>query len=246
MTLALVLALVAGGTAYFYLRDVQSRAYQNAKLTRVYVVENPIPRGTPYATMVSGNFVKQAEIPNQFKPLDAVTDLATLQGEVAISNLTQGQVLSSDLFVSQTTAASTTTGAIPKGDVAISVSVGSVQDVAGLVQPGDLVDVLIEVNGTSERFLYQNALVLAVGTTVAVPANSSSQVASSPSSATLVTSGLVTFAVPPAAAARLAFIQSGGGGAGSLYLALVPPNNKPQRQPPVNGGNLIPATLTPG
>ena len=245
MTLALVLALVAGGTSYIYLRGVQSRAYQNAKLTRVYVVENPIPRGTPYSTIVSGNFVKQSQIPNQFKPIDAVTDLATLQSEVAIANLTPGQVLSAGLFASQTAAASTTVGAIPKGDIAITVSVGSVQDVAGLVQPGDLVDVLIELNGTSERFLYQNALVLAVGTTVAVPANSSSQVAAASPAGTLVTSGLITFAVPPAAAARLAFVQSGGGGAGSLYLALVPPNNKPQRQPTINSGNLMPATVTP-
>ena len=247
MTLALVLAVVAGTASYLYLRDVQNRAYQNAKLTKVYVVVGEISRGSLASAVISANLVKQAQIPNQFRPQDAVTDLASIQGEVAIATLTPGEVLASSLFVAPSAASTTTAEAIPKGDVAISVSVGTVQDVAGLVQPGDLVDVLVEVNSNSERFLFQNAAVLAVGTTVAMPASVAPQIASStPTTAPPpASSGLITFAVPPVAAARLAFIQSGGGGAGSLYLALVPPGNKPQAQPVINAGNLIPATLTP-
>jgi len=248
VAVAIVLALVAGGASYLYLHNVQQRAYGNAKLTTVYVVQNPIVRGTPGATVVSSNLVKQSQIPVQFKPADAVTDLATLQGEVAVADLTPGEVLSSNLFTAPSAAASTTAAAIPKGDLAVTVSVGDVQDVAGLVQPGDLVDVLVNINGKTERFLYQNAIVLAVGTTVSTPTGSAPQVASStPTTAPApVTSGLITFAVPPVAAERLAFIQSGGGGVISqLYLALVPINNKPQAQPAVDVGNLIPATITP-
>lgn len=227
---------------------MQARAYHNATLTTVYVVEGTIPRGTPAATAVSDNLVKQAKIPEQFRPVDAVTDLATVQGEVAVANLVPGEVLSSSLFVSPASALSSTAAAIPKGDVAITVSVGNVQQVAGLVQPGDLVDVLVLMNGKEERFLYQNARVLAIGTSVATSTNGAPQVASAtPTTAPVAASGLVTFAVPPVAAERFAFIQSGGGGAASdLYLALVPPKNHPKRQPPVAIGDLIPANVTPG
>lgn len=243
MILAVVLALVAGGAAYYYLHDVQARAYKNATLTPVYVVEKPIAQGTPAADVVSKGLVKKSQIPQQFKPADAVLDLATIQGEIAVANLTPGEVLTNGLFVGPAAASNTVPAAIPKGDIAITVSVGSVQSVAGLVQPGDLVDILVQLNSGSEHFLYQNAHVLAVGTSVAMPQSNGSTAASGTGGG----SGLITFAVPPVAAERLALIQSGGGNVagGSLYLALVPRHNKPHHQPPVNAGNLIPASVTP-
>lgn len=228
---------------------MQARAYHNAALTTVYVVEGTIPQGTPAATAVSDNLVKQAKIPQQFKPANAVTDLATVQGEVAVADLTSGEVLSSSLFVSPASALSTAAAAIPKGDVAVTVSVNSnVQEVAGLVQPGDQVDVLVLMSGKEERFLYQNARVLAIGTSVATSTNGAPQVASAtPTTTPVQASDLVTFAVPPVAAERLAFVESGGGGVASdLYLALVPPHSRARREPPIAVGDLIPASVTPG
>ncbi len=240
---------MAGGAAYFYLRDVQNRAYHNAALTTVYVVQGNIPRGTPAATAVSESLLKQAKIPEQVKPSDAVTDLATIQGEVAVTNLVPGEALSASMFVSPAAAVSSAAQAIPKGDVAITVSVASsVQEVAGLVAPGDLVDIMVLYHRKLERFLYQNARVLAVGTNVAAPTTAAPQVASSTATTAppVATSTLVTFAVSPVAAERLAFIQSGGGGQVSqLYLALVAPTNKPRPQPPIGAANVIPIYLTP-
>jgi pilus assembly protein CpaB len=157
-------------------------------------------------------------------------------------------VVSAGLFVSPTATASGPAIGIPKGDVAVTVSVSAVQDVAGLVQPGDLVDILVLFQNKTERYLYQNAQVLAVGTTVAAEAGPPTQTVSATSTTTApaVSNGLITFVVPPDAAARLAFIQSGGGGvAGSLYLTLVSPGNRPSAQAPVTSGDLIPATLSP-
>lgn len=250
VAVALVLALVAGGAAYLYLRNVQARAYHNAKLTHVYVATQNIARGTSAALLVSDGLVKQAEIPEQFKPVDAVTDLATLQGQVAEANLAPGEVLASGLFTSPVAAYSTASAAIPKGDVAITVSVDPVHDVAGLVQPGDEVDVMVEINNHTERFLYQDVPVLAVGSTVSQPTSAAPAVASATPTTTPPASsgsGLITFAVPPPAAERIAFAESGGGGvSGSLYLALVPPNNHPKAQPAISHGNFIPARVTPG
>lgn len=241
---------MAGGAAYFYLRDVQNRAYHNAALTTVYVVQGNIPRGTPAASVVSQNLLKQAKIPQQVKPSDAVTDLAAIQGEVASTNLVAGEALSASMFISPAQAVSSAAQAIPKGDVAVTVTVGSsVQMVSGFITPGDLVDIFVLDHGTTERFLYQNVKILAIGTNLAVPTAAAPQVASTSGASTgpaVSTSTEITFAVPPIAAERLAFIQSGGGGAvAQFYLALVPPKNRPQFVPPVNAGNVIPVSLTP-
>ena len=75
----------------------------------------------------------------------------------------------SGMFQSPDTIASVAAETVPQGDVAISVSVDQVHGVAGLIQPGDKVDILIDVNGSQETYLYQAVPVLAVGTTL-VPA----------------------------------------------------------------------------
>ncbi len=240
---ALLLAVVAGGASYLYLHDVQKRAYNNAALVPVYTVAGPIAKGTSGQIVVSKGLVKRGEIPQQFLPADAVTDLATIRNEIAVANLSSGQVLVSDEFASPAVAASTASQAIPKGDVAITVSIDAMHAVAGMLQPGDEVDILVEMSG-AERFLYQNVPILAIGSSFASGAVAAAS--TPPSTAATSGSGLITFAVPPAAAQRIALAQSGGGGvSGSLYLALVPPGNKPVSTPPVNGTSLIPATLTP-
>jgi pilus assembly protein CpaB len=197
--------------------------------------------------VITGNLVKRGEIPQQYVPSDAITDLASIRNDVAATDLVAGQILESDLFVSPTSrvAASATAQAIPKGDVAISVSVDAVHGVAGLIRPGDLVDILIQASPGVEQFLYQNVDVLAVGTSVApsgvATAQSSTPTTTPPASG----SGLLTLALPADAAARIALAQSGGV-TGSLYLALVPPGSAASQMAPIDHSNLIPAALTPG
>lgn len=244
---ALILALVAGLASYSYLHDVQSRAYHNAKLVKVYTVSGPIPKGTTGTAVISKGLVKRGQIPQQFLPSDAVTDLASIRNDVTATNLAPGQILSSSLFQTPAEAAATSTPAqaIPKGDVAITVAVDAVHGVAGLIRPGDQVDILVQTTTGTEQFLYQNVDVLAVGTSMANgvtttgAANTTSSTAPSSAGA-----GLITFAVPANAAQHIALAQSGGA-TGSLYLALVPPGNNATAEPAINEASLIPASVTP-
>ena len=218
-------------------------------MTTVYVATAPIPRGSSGATILSQGLVKQAQIPTQFRPADALEDLAAIRSEVTAANLSTGAVLSSGLFLSPSVnpASSTVAAAIPKGDVAISVSVDPVHGVAGMVQPGDLVDLLVETGG-SEQFLYQNVQVLAVGTALYPLSRPTTIGVTSPPTtvAPAGNQGLITFALPPDAAQRIALVQSGGGGVtGSLYLALVPPGNNPSQVAPLASQNLIPVNPAP-
>lgn len=242
--LALVLAAGAAGTSWAYLNSVQTRAYHGAKLTSVYVVSGPVPQGTTGAALA--HLIKKGEIPTQYRPADAITDLATIQGEQTLTNLTTGEVLSSGLFATPShTTATGPAAAIPTGDVAITVSVDPVHGVAGLIEAGDQVDVLVSINTNTERFLYQNVPVLAVGSQLASTATDSTVDPPSTTAAT-PTSSLITFAVPPAAAERIALAESDGAGVtGSLYLALVAPGEHASATGAVGPNNLIPANLSP-
>ena len=237
--IAVLLGAAAGGASYAYLHSVQQRAYHNAALTQVYEVKGAISKGTTGAAAIAAGQVVKAQIPTQFRPADAVSDLASIRGEVAVANLTNGQVISSGLFVAQIVAAGTAAQAVPAGDVAISLSLDSVHSVAGLVQPGDLVDLLIQRPDGSEDALYQNVLVLAIGSTVA-----GTQTAAASTTATN-TSNLFTFAVPLDAAARLALVAANADGTSNLYLALVAPNSPPSQFRGLAPKDLLPSGPTP-
>lgn len=239
VAIALVLGLAAGGASYAYLHSVQQRAYHNAKLTDVYVAKGIISHGVSGAAAISAGLIVKAQMPQQFRPTSAVTDLATIRNELALADITSGQVISSTLFAPPIVTAGTTAQAIPAGDVAITISVDQVHGVAGLVQPGDQVDLLVQ-QPNQEALLYQNVPVLAIGSTVVQ--HGSSSATGTPAAA--ASSSLVTFAVPLDAAARIAFIESGGG-ATNFYMALVPPGNQPQPFTNVTPQNLFSAGPTP-
>jgi len=124
--------------------------------------------------------------------------------------------------------------ALAPGDVAVTVSVTQAHGVAGLIAPGDKVDVLADI-GAQESYLYQGVPVLAVGTTLAT------------STATTLPGAqatfLVTLAVPPAARAVLADSTSGGVN-GGVYLALDANGNAPVSGTTITGSNLIPGMTT--
>lgn len=264
VAVALVLGVVAGGAAYAFLHNVQQRAYNGAKLADVYVASGTIPKGATGAAAVGAGLITKTQIPAKFRPAGTVTDLAAIQGQVATADIPSGQVVVGGLFASPAAVAGTAAQTIPKGDVAITVSVDPVHGVAGLPQPGDQVDILVSLNhGLQEAFLYQNVPVLAVGTALAnrptqatataattgaggqAGGQAGNQAAAS-APAPAPSSNLVTFAVPPEAAARIAFAQEGGGGVDGIYLALVPPGNAPVAPPAIGSANVIPASRVPG
>jgi Flp pilus assembly protein CpaB len=202
---------------------------------------------------IDQGYVKSEQIPTRFRPSNAVQDLALLRGKEAVATIPAGQVVVEGLFVSPSTQSGTVAGGIPPGEVAVTISVDPVHEVGGLVQPGDQVDIMIELSGGArgagvEQFLYQNVRVYAVGTELAARQSSATVAnSSSTTSAPTANSNLVTVVVPPDAAERIALAEEGGGGvtAGSIYLALVPPGTHAQNVPPIDGSNLMPPTNTP-
>lgn len=248
-TLIVVAAVIAGLLAAFtvvrYLSTTDQRAFDNAELVKVFVVKDTIPRDYPAERAIEEERIAVGEIPRRFRPPTALTRLDDIRGLVAISELSPNQVVVKGQFVDPRVAQRTFSQRIPAGQVAITVSVDQVRGVAGLLVPGDRVNIFVSEGG-SERLLYQNVSVIAVGSSTApLPGEQPAQPgqpAGGTQAAAPTNSNLITFSVPPEAAQRIAYAVQHTGG---IYLALVPNDNVPVVIPPVNGGNLFDGGLTP-
>ena len=218
---AVVVAVVAAVAIYSYLNNVQNRAYHNAKLVKVFRVAKDIKKGLPGEQAVDGSFVKSDDIPQKFRPTTALTDLSA------------GQVVVDGMFVEPRIATVSFAQRIPAGQVAITMSFDNVHGVAGLIVPGDKVNMLAKAPD-GERFLFQNVNVLAIGSTPALQPGETTATTAAPA----VLNGPITFAVPPLAAEKLALVTD-------VYLTLVPPDNQPTPVPPANTGNLFTGPPTP-
>ena len=125
------------------------------------------------------------------------------------------------MFVDQATAFVTFSERIPVDQVAVTVSVDQVHGVAGLLVPGDKVNLMVVLDpqaaalaaapgapkapaaegangGATVRYLYQNVEVLAIGQPAAA------DVGATEAARRTAGSGLITFNVPPDAAQRIA------------------------------------------
>ena len=246
VAVAVAVGVVASVLSYVFLNNAQNNAYHNAKLVNAYVIAKPVPRTLSGSDAVSGGYLQQKKVPAEFRPAAAVTNLASIRDEAANTNLPVGEIVVNGMFVSADTIASVAAETVPSGDVAISVSVDQVHAVAGLIKPGDKVDILLDLNGNQETYLYQQVPVLAVGTTL-VPAPGTAPSGVQTTATATTTSNVITFAVTPDAAARIALAQSDGGGVtGGIYLALEAAGNPPASPTTITGSNLIPATTNAG
>ncbi|MGE0881438.1 MAG: Flp pilus assembly protein CpaB [Acidimicrobiia bacterium] len=254
-TLILIAAVLIGAigawSVYSYVNGIEDRAYNNAKLVEVWVVKQNISANTQGEQVLGDKLIQKGEVPQQYRPTTALTDLSSIAGKVAKYDLAPNQVLVQGMFVDKTQAVSTVADRIPAGQVAVSVNLDQVHAAANFPQAGDRVNLLVSLDATQAasagisnapgatgnatnaakdstggaiRFLYQNVEILAVGPTAEGAANGST---------TAAASGLITFVVPPDAAQRIALVGS------SLYLTLVPKNYVPVDLPGVDYRNLF-------
>jgi pilus assembly protein CpaB len=228
---AVVIAAVAGLGAFNYLSTVQDRANKDAVLVKVYVVKKDIPKALGGDQALAGDFIKADKIQAKFRPATAVSNLDTIRGKVALTNLSANQVLVDGQFVEPRVAQLTNSQRITKNRVGVTISVDQIHGVAGLLVPGDKVDLMIlDPQNQKYTMLYQNAEILFIGTQAA-PQPGETQAATNPGS------NLITFDVPPQAAAKIAFVQAHQDY--SLYLTLVPPDNVAANIPAVGAQDLL-------
>ncbi|QXC61684.1 Flp pilus assembly protein CpaB [Aquihabitans sp. G128] len=275
-TLILAAAIVIGALASFlvwnYVNGVQDEAYSNAEQVPVYLVKQAVPRGTP--GLQAQAYIAKENIPRKFKPGNAITNIEDITGKIAVSDLVPNQVVVADMFVDASDPAARASFSEKlarirnKDQVAVTISLDQVRGVAGLIAPGDFVNIMVtqvvQVGNTSDgatsadtsnesgdrlfaqqaRFLYQKVEVLAVGQTAVPEAGATTDTAADAAAAAATNSGMITVIVPTKAAQYIASVPPE-----QLYLVLVARDYKPVAQDPIDLNALLPgedpSQLTP-
>ena len=244
---AIAIAAVAAVANILYLNGVQDRANNHARLLKVYVVNKDIAKGTAGETAISQGYIKSGNIPSQYRPATALTDINQIKGKVALTDLATGQVIVDGQFVEPVAAQVTFSQRIPAGQVAVSMAVDSLHAVDNFLVPGDKVDMIVPCAPTKptpapagsisptgvQTFYWQNVTILAIGSATA-PQPGQTQAVTNPGA------GVYTFSLPPAAAQRLLMLA----GSCAPTFALVPPDNQPAQIPPMDPGTFWNTGLT--
>lgn len=237
---AVALAAVAAFATWRYLSGVNDKAFERAQLVTYFVADKDIERGLPGDRAMNEHFIVKSSIPRKNYPARAITDPKVLQGKVAVANIAAGVPIVEGDFADARTAIVSFAQRIPKGQQAVSISVDQVRGVAGLIVPGDKVNLLVTLDsGTNANtnVLLQNVSVIAVGQSAALQPGEAAKPATATGQPvqTVQNAGLITFSVPANEASKIVEAAT----LGQLYLTLVPPDFSPAPVPVVNRGNLF-------
>ncbi len=256
-TLILIGAIVIGGLAAFltlnYVRGVESENAEQNQLVEVLVATGPIMKGTNADEAIATQLISTDERRRADLPATAIRRNAEIAGQVAALDLNGGEIITSTMFVAETDMTGSKSTSLDKGNVAITIQVDEAAGVAGLIQPGDSINILAKVQppdadaaaaeglageggayqlSSPSVYAFQDVRVLAVGQSLGEPvAEGAEGEEVAPAGAG---SGLITVQLPPDQAAVLAGVRDA-----SLYLTL----NRPDYEPvPVPFAPIVPLT----
>ncbi len=249
-TLILIAAVLVGAIAayalYTYVGGIEDEANENAERVTIFKIVQDIPKGTFGDEAFALGLIEEDVIAREYRPATAITTPAQIDGLVAISDLPANQVVVSTQFVSQAESLSTFSSLLKNNEVAISISIDQVRGVAGLLVPGDFVNMLVtgaplegdaaapptegqgsaDVFTTPSRYLFQKVQILAIGQSRKLEPGETAATNADGTPVTSTSSGLLTFALPALAAQQIASVATG-----SFYLTLVPKDYQPTPLP---------------
>lgn len=262
-TLILIAAALVGAIAAYalftYVGGIEDEANDNAERVEIFKIVGDIPKGTFGDEAFAQGLIERDVIAKEYRPGTAITSEDQIDGLVAISDLPANQVVVQQQFVLASEVLSTFSQLLKNNEVAVTVSVDQVRGVAGLLVPGDFVNLLvttelINADGTPvpddanpgdvvfenpARVLYQKVQILAVGQERKLePGETAATNADGTPVASTATSGLITFAVPAQAAQLIASVPASG-----IYLTLVPKDYQPEPLPPLDTASPLPGEI---
>jgi len=215
---ALVVAALGTALVWMYANRAEDAALAGQEPVQVLVATHTIEAGTTGAAISQDGSAELRKLPAASVPPGAISDLTPVADQVAGVTIFEGQVLLSGMFGSQAQSGGGLT--LPDGTMAMSVSLGDPQRVAGFVQPGSEVAIFVTASGMDgdedpqTALLLRRAQVAAVGPST-VSANTSTT--GSTTNTEQIPSAILTLALTQEQAQKLIQAQT----AGSLYLGLL-------------------------
>jgi len=231
LVLAAVVAAFGTLLVFLYVQSADSRAREKLDTVDVLVASQNIEAGETVEE-ASGKFELRAVPQEQL--LDGYqTSLDGLDGLVAITPTYAGEQVVSQKWGGSTDVTSTVL-AIPKNKIASSVQLSDPARVAGFVNPGSEVSILVGIEeGRYTRTLLRRVTVLGVGGTSTVTETTTTK--EGDTTAETIPQTLMTVAVDQVEAERLLW----GAQFGQLSFALVTDNSTVKRTGPVTEQNLF-------
>ncbi|MFZ5942657.1 MAG: Flp pilus assembly protein CpaB [Bacillota bacterium] len=169
--LVILLALVFGlTTAYLvlnYLQEVKA-AIDDTDYVEIVVANQDIPANT----IISSTMVGPKKIPSQYMHPEEFIDKTQIVGKIVLVPITAGESIMRNQLIEQGEKKEGLAYLIPKGKRALTVPVDEVSGIAGLIRPGDHVDVIgtVSIGEQNEKpytlLVLQDIEVLAVGKTM--------------------------------------------------------------------------------
>jgi pilus assembly protein CpaB len=163
--LAIAIAAVAAYLLYDYLKGEEKRVSEAVAIERVVVAATEIPVGSA----INITQIKTVDWPKANVPQGALLSTDQATSRVAVQTFMPGDpIVEGKLVPKEGAPGSILTYKIPEGHRAMTVSVDQVAGVAGFINPGNIVDVVLTASppGSSQsisKIVLQNVPVLAVG-----------------------------------------------------------------------------------
>ena len=241
--LAIVLAVIAAGLVFFYVRGAEQRVIEEQQPVSVLVSTSSIPRGITLGDAVAGGLAEQTQVPADMAPAGALSGVTPENaGLLAINNVNPGQILLSSNFTAELP--DITPVNIPDGLLAVSISLGDVQRVGNFLRPGAEVVIFnsytpaggaVQEEGEAAadlttRVLVDRALVLGVGEVASQPTTNPDG-----TTTTQPPSSLITLGVDQAEAEKIILASQ----TGSLYFGLLGDGTEVVGSNGTTAGNLF-------
>jgi pilus assembly protein CpaB len=162
--LSVVIAAVAAYSLYNYLK-LQEKKVSEAVATQKIVVA---AEGIPIGDTIKDKQLKITDWPKANMPQGAFLSIDQVAGRIALQSLQAGDPVTESRLVPKEGPANVLTYKIPEGHRAMTVGVDQVAGVAGFINPGNLVDVVLTTTlpGATQslsKIVFQNVPILAIG-----------------------------------------------------------------------------------
>lgn len=186
-----------------------------ANQTAVLVAKQDLARGT----VIEPGMLETTVVPNQYVQPQAVTSLDRIAGMAIVAPVSKGEQITLSKLSRQQSESGSLAMATPVGKRAITISIDNVASLAGMIKPGDYVDVIALVPIPAQTAegkqatqvavmpLFQNVLILAVGQEIGALVAAESRYKKEEKKEG---SPLITLALGPQEANLIAFVQEQG------------------------------------
>jgi len=144
IAIIIALALAGAGTFFLvrYIQGAEARALEGEVLVEVLVADQPIAGGTPAEELTT--LVRLEQVPTKVAIAGAVSDLTSLEGQVASIAILAGEQLSTSRFTDLESYQQTIGRAaveVPPDKLQVTISLSPDRVIGGELRPGDLVAV---------------------------------------------------------------------------------------------------------